>query len=467
MNPLYESPLQLACYDNDLDAFVPELWAHEALELFFENTVVASLVYRDFENIIQDYGDVVHTRRPVESKIRRRTDTTAAATLNQAASATDVLVPLNQWFNQTFTIRPGELSKSFADLVQTYLQPRIKVMARGVDRAVLGVAAHAFLGTPTKLAGRLAALDAANVYGTVVEVDKILNENKAPQDGRSLLLAPSAKAQMLLCDKFVKANERGDGGNALQTATLGQILGFDTYLAQNVNSVLTGADIASHTVTDPYAAEYAGAQSCTGAGAAMIVGEYVVVAGNDQPTFVTATATDSFTLNEPNKYATADNAIATRYKKCASTANYPVGYSEGIVLDGYTAGKAPQVGQLLAFGTGASRRAYTVIESEDAGSTCTVLLDRPLELAVANDDSAFPGPYGSINLALHRNALALVTRPLAAQEGAGMMSTVMSADGIGIRVAMQDKINEGRVVAIDLLAGVAVLDTSLCVPLLG
>ena len=161
--------------------------------------------------------------------------------------------------------------------------------------------------------------------------------------------------------------------------------------------------------------------------------------------------------------------MATRTRRALLTADYAAGYSEGIVLDGYTAGKAPQVGQLLAFGTGASRRTYTVIESEDAGATCTVYLDRPLEVAVANDDPAFPGPYGAMNLAFHRDALALVTRPLALPNTqAGVMVGHADYKGITMRVLAQYDINAGGlIVNCDILAGVAVLNSSLLVPVLG
>ena len=74
---------------------------------------------------------------------------------------------------------------------------------------------------------------------------------------------------------------------------------------------------------------------------------------------------------------------------------------------------------------------------------------------------------GSLNIAMHRNALALVTRPLATTHAAGIEFGVQEDYGMGIRVAMQHKINEGLVVAVDLLAGLAVLDTRLAVPLLG
>ena len=98
------------------------------------------------------------------------------------------------------------------------------------------------------------------------------------------------------------------------------------------------------------------------------------------------------------------------------------------MLYGYTHGKAPQVGQLLALADAADgvthRVTYTIIEAQEdiSGTYCTVLLDRPLEADIAKDTThAYPGPYGSINIALHKNALALVTRPLATVTGAGML----------------------------------------------
>jgi hypothetical protein len=311
----------------------------------------------------------------------------------------------------------------------------------------------------------LAALASDNVYGYCVELDKIMNENKVPEDGRNLLLAPSAKAQMLQCDKFVKANERGDGGMALATAKLGTVLGFDTYMAQNVSSVMTGADIELLSITEPHAAEYASTLEIAGTA---YVGEFVNIAGNDQPTYLTDASTGAMILNEALKYAVLDNAVVTHYMKCAANATYAAGYSEDIVLKSHTSGKNIQVGQLLAFGTGANRRTYTVIEAEATSvTTSTVLLDRPLEIGVTADDAAFPGPYGSFNIGMHRNALALVTRPLVTVSGAGMVCQVASANGLSVRIAWQDVINEGRKVAIDMLAGVAVLDSDLAVQLLG
>lgn len=132
----------------------------------------------------------------------------------------------------------------------------------------------------------------------------------------------------------------------------------------------------------------------------------------------------------------------TRYKKCAveggGLATYPAGWSKAITVKGYTTGKAPQVAQLISFGsTVGTRHTYMIIESEDAGSTDSILLDRPLEAAVADEAEAYPGPYGSLNMAFHRNALALVTQPLVPPDaGSGVRVGVAEYNGAGMRVLM-------------------------------
>ena len=136
MNPLYLSPAVIVSYDNDNTAFIPELWASEGLAILQENMVIANLVHRDFENEIRQFGDVVNTRRPGTFQIRRKAD--GDPLQNQDASATNVKVPLDQWFYTSFTIKDGEASKSFQDLVDIYLRPGMMTIARSVDRAVSG-----------------------------------------------------------------------------------------------------------------------------------------------------------------------------------------------------------------------------------------------------------------------------------------------------------------------------------------
>lgn len=460
----------VVCYANDNDAFVPELWANEGLAILEESMVMANLVHRDFSNEIRDFGDVVNTRRPGEFKVRRKVDGTSIS--KQDASVTNVRVPLDQWFYNAFTIKDGEASYSFKDLVEVYLLPAMQTIARSVDRALLG-RIHGFLGTTSDRVGRLGNLTSTNAKDFILEAREVLNKNKAYPNGRNLVLAPGAETSMLKTDMFLKANERGDGGSALETATLGQLLGFNTYMDQNVNSI-SSADTATGTVTASAAAGAgSGSQAVTLTGYNAVVGEYATVAGNDQPTYITARTvsmadTTAVTLNEATKYATAAGAVLTVYKSCAVNGTYGANYSMGIDVDGWTA--APQVGQLIAFGTGGSRKVYTVIESElKSAGVQTIYLDRPLENALADNDAAFPGPTGSFNWAMHRDALALVSRPLRLpSERMGVMAANAVYNSVSMRVTMQYDIDAGGTTCnLDLLAGVAVLDSRLAVPVLG
>jgi hypothetical protein len=470
MNRFYLSRPFVACYENTLDAYIPELWAQEGLAILEENMVMANLVHRDFENEIAKFGDVVNTRKPGEFKIRRKVDGTALT--QQDATATNIPVPLDQSFYSSFVIRDGEGSKSFQELKDIYLQPAMLTIARGIDRALLG-RVHAYGTTAATRSGRLGALSSSTAKDYVLDAREKLNINKAPLDGRRLVMSPTAETAMLKTELFIAAQQRGDGGTALENATLGRILGFDTFMCQNVNCVLSGADVSATalTATEPYAAGYAGAIAAASVTTEPVNGEFWNIVGNDQPTYITAHVdTTSITLNEALKYATLDNAVLTRYKSCAANATYLAGYSKAVVVKSYGSLKAPQVGQLVAFDAdGSHRHTYTVIESEDAGSTCSLYLDRPLDHTVTENDLVFPGPYGSMNVAFHRDALALVTRPLALPDSRmGVMSAIVPHNGIGMRVLMQYDINAGgTVVNCDILAGVAVLQSGLCVPMLG
>jgi hypothetical protein len=469
MNPyLYVS--EIVCFDNDNDAFVPELWAMEGLAQLEEQMVVANLVHRDFEDEIARYGDVVNTRRPGEFKIRRKNDQTTSLE-KQDAKATNVAVKLNQWFYNSFVIKDGEQSMSFQDLLQVYLVPSMRTIARSIDRALLGHV-HMFLANTV---GRLQNLPAATSHEVVLEAREKLNSNNAPLDAaRSLILSSMSETALLKNEMFIKANERGDGGEALENARLGRILGFNTFLAQNVPYTnVANAAVVTGTVDGAEAAGQAGAIAVTVAGRETVVGEFVVLAGDDQPTWATAEAgtgaTSSVTLNQALKYAVSAGAAVTVYKSAAVVGAQDAGYDEQIQLD-HTGDNAPQVGQLLAFGTGGSRHTYTIIEVDvvDANNT-KVMLDRPLDSAIAGSEAAFPGPAGSINLALHREALALITRPLAVPAGQmGVLSGVGAYNGIGMRVSMQYDIDAGgTVVNCDILAGIKELDTALAVALLG
>ena len=261
---------------------------------------------------------------------------------------------------------------------------------------------NAFLGGPGQRAGHLGCLSRETVYDAVVAADEILNINKAYPDDRFLLLSPSAKAAALLCDKFVEAQKRGDGGKALRTAELGSVLGFQSYMFQNVPSVLAGADVELGTVT---AAHAAGSQDSMAVSISdAVAGEFCVVAGNDQPTWISAVATSTGATHTERAERLRDSGwcgscslqgLRDRRDRAErqplsgrlGRGNHPQELRPGAAgrpTGGDGLGVEPEALHHHRDGPQPLRRPGEI----------WVLLDRPLEIAVNNGDPVFPGPMG-------------------------------------------------------------------------
>ncbi len=454
-------------YDNDVDALNPEIWAQESLQLLLENMVAANLVYRDFSPEIAAYGDVVNTRKPASFTVKRKGNSDEVTV--QDVTITNVPVKLDQHLHTSFMIKDGEESKSFKDLVDFQLRPAIQSIAQGLDKIVLGQT-PAFLDNAT---GHLNGLSSSNVLAYMTGLRKVQNDNKVPINDRNLIVTSAAEATMLSNELFISAEKVGDQGTALRDASLGKKLGYATFMCQNQPFVdINGCSTVTGAINN--ASGYAaGTTSITvdGLSAAIAAGTYFTVAGDDIPHTVTSTTGGStptaIVFTPALATAVVNDAVVTIYKPLAVdlTAGYDAGYVKEIHVDALTsAALAPQVGQAIAFGTTTSRRVYTIVEVSNVTATdADILLDRPLDLGLTNDDAAFLAPAGSYNLAFVSAAIGLVIRPLALPKaGAGALAAVVNYNNLSIRVVITyDGNKQGHLVTVDMLAGVKVLDSEL------
>jgi hypothetical protein len=457
---LIESKPWLNVYENDVDSFIPEIWANESLLILVENMIAGNLVYRDFENQLQNFGDVVNTRRPAEFTAKRKTN--ADNVVIQDAIATNIPVPLDQHVHVSFLIRDGEESKSFADLVQQFLKPAITAQARFIDQLVLSQYAQ-FLGNTV---GGPGALTTSNAKGAILALRQLFNIAKAPVDSRNLVLNPLTETTLLNLDIFTQAQQVGDQGEALRKATLGEKLGWNMWLDQNMPVVAAGNTTVAGAINN--ASGYPkGTVTFTvdGFSAAIPANSWIVVAGDLTPLRVISTVggatPTSITVDAPGLRADVVNdAVVTRYSPGAvnNSGGYPVGYAKEITVDGFTV--APQVGQLVTFGTVTTSTIYTII---NVNALVGITLDKPLKVALANDDAVNLGPAGAFNFAFNREAIALVVRPLAVpRKGTGALSAVVNWNDLSMRVTITyDGNKQGHLVTIDMLCGIAVLDNRL------
>jgi hypothetical protein len=460
-------------FDNDNDPFIPELWAQESLAILEENMVMGNLVHRNFEDEIASFGDVVNTRKPREFESKRKIDSEDVTT--QDAIADNVAIPLNQHIHVSFLIKDGEESKSFKNLVEVYLRPALLANARFIDQVVAGqLSRFAF----DNFAGKLGT---APTKDTLLDTRKVLNDNKAWVQGRNLVLSSDSETSLLKVDEFTKVNEVGELA-ALREAALGRKFQFDIYMDQNMSSVSTGSDLTTATTVNDAAANKGDTTIVVTSAAAMSVGEFFICTDGTLH-LITDISTNTLTIwpglsadvanasacRSTKKYAVNQNSSDKANGGDGTTAGYRAGWHKGIAYDGNTL--AVEVGQIVVFGaptTAAAAAAapkYTIVQ---VGSS-NFLLDRPPEAAIADNAVIGLSPKGNYNFGFHRNAVALVTRPLVQpRQGAGALSGVASYNGLSIRVVITyDGKAQGHRVTVDMLAGVQVLDKDLGVVMFG
>lgn len=453
-----------AVYTQDVSAYDPKFWANESLAILEENMVMGNLVHRDFEPIIARFGDTVNTRRPGEFVAKRKTATDDVTV--QDATATNVQVPLNQHIHVSFMIRDGEESISMKDLVAEYMAPAMLAQARIVDQILLGQC-YQFLANAY---GGINKLTTSNVVDYVTGIRNVQNQKKAYVDGRNLILTPNSETTFLNTTQFTDANRVGDDGTALREASLGRKFGYDIFMCQNASSIAAGNTAKTGAVN--LSAGYAVGTTVLTVNTftnAVATSSWCFIDGDDTPQQITAhtetlSATTSITISPGLRKAVVNTAAITVLTPGAVnfSAGYAAGWSKEIVVNTFSV--APQVGQSVTFAAQTAK--YTIIQ---VNALIGITLDRPLDAAIANSDAVNILPRGEYNFAFHRNALALVCRPLAQpRPGIGATSAVVNLNGLSVRATISyNGTKQGTLVTLDCLLGVAILDTNLGGVLLG
>lgn len=460
---------------NTIDAYIPELWANESVMILWEKMVIANLIHRDFSQEVANFGDIVNTRKPAEFTAKRKgvnDDVTV-----QDATAENIQVPLDQHFHTSFRIRDGEESKSFKQLRDEYLEPAIMSIARQIDKVLLGMT-HEFNDNSEGIAG---GVTSTNIKEQIINTRKRMNLNKAHDENRNLILTPNTEAEALKLDLFISADKIGDEGTAMREASLGRKLQFDMFMTQNTPSYTTVVNNASQPLVDLAAGYLAGTTviHVDTAGSALEVGQYITIAGDGVPHLITALGSLStedidVTISPPLRGTVADNAVVTISGQALinEASGYAAGYDGELVVDGYT-GAIP-VGTGIKLATAGTPNVllsgiYSVLETtESSGNTIGITLNKPLATAIANNDKIFLAPNAEYNFAFHRNAIAMVTRPLSPAPQGLALSSVASANNVGIRVTITyDGVKQGVLVTVDVLMGVKLLDLNLGAVLIG
>lgn len=454
-------------FDNDVSALVPEWWARQSLRLLDKKTRVLPLVNRDYNDAFAEAGDIVNLNKD-GSFVAKRKFQGQSITVQDVTSTAD-WVALNQQLHVSFLLDDQDMRRTFGQLSNRYMTRAAIALAEGIDAVMMGET-YQFLDY---MGGKI---DTAISDTAILELNEHFQRNNVPNfaegEPRYLLVGPGCERQLLDISRFVEMDKIGDG-SPLRTGMLGRIRGFDVINSSQAWEVPAGNDVTAGAVNE--AAGYAvGATAITvdGITGALTAGSWCLIAGDMRPRRIASTVetgddTTKITLEVGIDTAIVNDAVVSVYEpflvnQASATATQASGYDFqsglDIAIDGYT--NFPQLGQGVTIGaTGATM--YTITGIDATGATIT--LNRPLDVGVLNNVAVFPIPRGNYNLALIKDAMTFVNRPLMPPDaGTGVRSYTASYRGVAIRVTIgYDMLNERMRVTLSTLCGVKTLNTQM------
>ena len=208
----------------------PDVIAREAVMVLVNNLVAAGLVYRSFTSEFAKIGDTVTVRKPT-TFIANDFVEGSNITL-QNATETGVTLKLDKFKDVSFSATSKDLALNINDFSLQFVQPAMRALAQQIDSDVLAIA-NDFPDTYVR--------GATPVIGDFAQVGKIMNDNKVPTDSRYGVLNTDHFADYISLENIVRVDASGTN-DALRRALLGDVLGFETYMSQNMPQSTTGKD---------------------------------------------------------------------------------------------------------------------------------------------------------------------------------------------------------------------------------
>jgi hypothetical protein len=283
----------------------PSAVGKEALMILENELIATQLFHRGHTEVFTGAkrGDTITVKGPASFTAQEFTTTTTV----QNATESSVSLVLEKHFDVSFDVTAKDWTLEISEFSTQLIEPAVVAIAQGVDNYIMSKVNEVpnYVGT---------AGDPPDALADIIAVNKKLNDLKIPKDGKRFAIVDSqAEADMLGITQVVNAEQRGDGGVALQRASMGQILGINWYMSQNVNSQGTASTDSTGWLVDNGSGHAAGStQMDIDTGTNNIeVGDVFVVAGDTVQHVATAASSTSVTFSPALGSAVVDNAAIT------------------------------------------------------------------------------------------------------------------------------------------------------------
>jgi hypothetical protein len=217
--------------------FRPNVWSNEVLMFVKANLVLLPLV-KHYDAEVSSYGQTVEIPNVSAISANLKSQNTVV-TLNYVTE-TKTTITINQHYESSFLLEDIAGTQSKSDLRSDYTQSAAYAIAAKIDNGIANAMTTAFT--------------AYGAYGTaladslILVGNRYLDDNKAPQTDRSLVVTPQGKQEMLNIDKYIRYDAIGVGGNenSILNGQIGEIYGIKTFMSQNLVQVTTNPNQNNH-----------------------------------------------------------------------------------------------------------------------------------------------------------------------------------------------------------------------------
>ena len=245
----------------------PTIITRESLEILENQLCFANLVNRRFENYFHKIGTQLTIRKP-----NRFTVSSGPALQIQEIQEPSVIVTVNNQRHVDFEFSSADMALTVDEMRERYLKPAMASLANQVDYDIASnfAAINNVVGTP--------GVTPSTYANSVALTGQRLDENAAPQEGRSLVLNPAAYWGIVggQSNAFVtRVSEK-----ALIKGYIAEVGNQSIYMDQNIQSLTMGTYSGSPTTNS--ATAQTGASLITqswGSTSSLPIGAVITIAG--------------------------------------------------------------------------------------------------------------------------------------------------------------------------------------------
>lgn len=210
--------------------FIPKIWSARLLANLDNQLSALSMVNRDYEGEISQFGDIVYINQMGDITIKTYTGADIDAPEELTSVQQTLKIDKANYFN--FAVKDIDSAQANVALVDKAMERASYQLADAMDKDIFEAMATG-AGVKIGTASAPIELTAENIYDTIVDIAVKLNEKNVPKGGRKLVLPPFAIGMLAKDARFTKQE------TVLASGVVGRVAGMDIIESNNLKSTST------------------------------------------------------------------------------------------------------------------------------------------------------------------------------------------------------------------------------------